>query len=93
MGSRAKSPTPRIEPPEEPVPSEQTLAEYQAAWEDEVSRLAEEQAEAVPSEQELAENEAAWEEEVLRIAKEHEEGRAESIPWEQVRAQLFGERS
>ncbi|MCY0988798.1 addiction module protein [Nannocystis sp. ILAH1] len=46
-----------------------------------------------PGENELAESEAAWEEEVLRIAKEHEEGRAESIPWEQVRAQMFGERS
>lgn len=46
-----------------------------------------------PSEAELAEIEAAWEAEVLWRAKEHEEGRAESIPWEQVRAQLFGERS
>jgi len=46
-----------------------------------------------PSEQELAEIEAAWEQEVLRIAKEHEEGRAESVPWEQVRAELFGKRA
>ncbi|MDC0718151.1 hypothetical protein [Nannocystis bainbridge] len=48
--------------------------------------------ELVPSEQELAEIEAVWEEEVLRIAREHEEGRASSVPWEQVRAQLFGQR-
>ncbi|WAS94476.1 addiction module protein [Nannocystis punicea] len=46
-----------------------------------------------PSEEQLAEIEAAWEEEVLWRAKEHEEGRAESIPWEQVRAEIFGKRA
>ena len=43
--------------------------------------------------EELTENEAAWEEEVLRRARAHEEGRASSVPWEQVRAQLFGKRA
>ena len=46
--------------------------------------------EPVSSAQELAENEAAWEREVLWIAKEHAEGRAKSVPWEEVQAELFG---
>lgn len=43
-----------------------------------------------PSEEELAAIEAAWEREVLWRAKEHAEGRAKSVPWEEVRAELFG---
>ncbi|MDC0669854.1 addiction module protein [Nannocystis radixulma] len=48
--------------------------------------------EPLPPEHELAEIEAAWEQEVLRIAAEHDAGRAGSVPWEQVRAELFGKR-
>lgn len=45
-----------------------------------------------PSAEELAEIEAAWEAEVLWRAAEHDAGRAQSVPWEQVRAELFGKR-
>lgn len=48
--------------------------------------------EPVPTPEELAENEAAWEEEVLRIAREHDEGRAQFLPWEEVRARVFDKR-
>lgn len=47
---------------------------------------------AQPSEAELAEIEAAWEREVLWRAREHDEGRAKSVPWEEVQAELFGTR-
>lgn len=50
------------------------------------TRPAEGPVEPAPSEAELAEIEAAWEVEVVRRVQEHEEGRAGSVPWEQVRA-------
>lgn len=44
------------------------------------------------TEAELAENQKAWEEETLRIAREVDEGRVQLIPWEEVRARVFGRR-
>ncbi|HEY8376743.1 MAG TPA: hypothetical protein VIK91_09655 [Nannocystis sp.] len=39
---------------------------------------------------ELAEIQRAWEVETLRIARELDEGRMGRMPWEEVRAEVFG---
>jgi hypothetical protein len=41
--------------------------------------------------EQLAEIQAAWEREVLWIAEEMDAGRMKSIPWEEVRDELFRE--
>ncbi|HEY8376742.1 MAG TPA: addiction module protein [Nannocystis sp.] len=48
--------------------------------------------EPLPTAEELAEIQREWEEETRRIEREIDAGRMELIPWEVVRAEIFGKR-